>query len=125
MNTQTINNKEVYNIGDVCIMINPKEDAPKVFKTHKVDNDFGVVYYYKLNGVEETIGFAYIKKIGGNKIKIKICVSALIILFYYLLLSVTIWDLNLSHWDEDVRGFFAATAPFLAILYVLFYDIKH
>jgi hypothetical protein len=53
---------EIYNIGDVCIMINPNEDDPKVFKTHKVDNDFGVVYYYKLNGVEETIGFSYIKK---------------------------------------------------------------
>jgi hypothetical protein len=53
---------EIYNIGDVCIMINPNEDDPKVFKTHKVDNDFGVVYYFKLNGVEETIGFSYIKK---------------------------------------------------------------
>ena len=61
--TETSETLETYYIGDVCIMENPNEDDPKVFTTHKVDNDWGVVYYYKLNGVEETIGISYIKKL--------------------------------------------------------------
>lgn len=52
----------VYNIGDNIIIINPTENQPKSFKTHKVDNNFGVVYYYQLDGKEESIGFSYIKK---------------------------------------------------------------
>jgi hypothetical protein len=61
--TETNTTLETYNIGDVCIMERPDEDDPKVFTTHKVDNDWGVVYFYKLNGVEETIGVSYIKKL--------------------------------------------------------------
>lgn len=60
---ETSETLETYYIGDVCIMGNPNEYDPKVFTTHKVDNDWGVVYYYKLNGVEETIGISYIKKL--------------------------------------------------------------
>ena len=60
---ETSETLEKYYIGDVCIMENPNVDDPKVFTTHKVDNDWGVVYYYKLNGVEETIGISYIKKL--------------------------------------------------------------
>ncbi len=60
---ETSETLETYYIGDVCIMENPNEDDPKVFTTHKVDNDWGVVYYYKLNGVEEAIGISYIKKL--------------------------------------------------------------
>lgn len=60
---ETSGTLEIYNIGDVCIMESPDKDDPKVFTTHKVDNDWGVVYYYKLNGVEETIGIANIKKL--------------------------------------------------------------
>lgn len=54
---------ETYNVGDVCIMLSPNKDEPKVFTTHKVDNEFGVVYYYKLNGIEETIGISNIEKL--------------------------------------------------------------
>ena len=60
---ETSETLETYYIGDVCIMENPNESDPKVFTTHKVDNDWGVVYYYNLNGVEETIGISYIKKL--------------------------------------------------------------
>ena len=52
----------VYNIGDNIRIINPNENQPKLFTTHKVDNNFGVVYYYQLDGKEESIGFSYIKK---------------------------------------------------------------
>ena len=55
-------NHIVYNIGDSIRIINPTENQPKLFTTHKVDNDFGVVYYYQLDGKEESIGFSYIKK---------------------------------------------------------------
>ena len=52
-----------YKVGDVCVRTDNhiKEDEPKVFTTHKVDMDWGVVYYYKFNGVEESIGISYIK----------------------------------------------------------------
>ena len=52
-----------YRVGDVCIRTDNdiKEDEPKVFTTYKVDMDRGVVYYYKLNGVEESIGTSYIE----------------------------------------------------------------
>ena len=52
-----------YEVGDVCIFVKPEEDSPRVFTTHRVDMDFGVVYYYKLNGIEETIGISYIRKL--------------------------------------------------------------
>lgn len=52
-----------YEVGDVCIFVEPEEDSPRVFTTHRVDMDFGVVYYYKLNGIEETIGISYIRKV--------------------------------------------------------------
>jgi hypothetical protein len=52
----------VYNIGDNIRIINPTENQPKLFTTHKVDNNFGVVYYYQLDGIEESIGFSYIKQ---------------------------------------------------------------
>lgn len=52
-----------YEVGDVCIFREPEDDSPRVFTTHKVDMDFGVVYYYKLNGIEETIGISYIRKL--------------------------------------------------------------
>lgn len=52
-----------YKVGDVCIFVEPEEGHPRVFTTHKVDMNWGVVYYYKLNGVEETIGISYIKKL--------------------------------------------------------------
>jgi len=52
-----------YQVGDVCIFRKVEEGHPRVFTTHKVDMDYGVVYYYKLDGVEESIGTSYIKKI--------------------------------------------------------------
>jgi len=52
-----------YRVGDVCIFKNPEGGHPRVFTTHKADMDRGVVYYYKLDGVEESIGISYIKKI--------------------------------------------------------------
>ena len=52
-----------YQIGDVRMFKEPEEDSPRVFTTHKVDMDWGVVYFYKLNGVEESIGISNIKKL--------------------------------------------------------------
>ena len=52
-----------YQVGDVCIFKKVEEGHPRVFTTHKVDMDYGVVYYYKLDGVEESIGTSYINKI--------------------------------------------------------------
>jgi hypothetical protein len=40
-----------------------EEGHPRVFTTHKTDMDWGVVYYYKLDGTEESIGISYINKI--------------------------------------------------------------
>jgi hypothetical protein len=51
-----------YNVGDIIRIICPYPGRPEVFMTHKVDNDYGVVYYYRLDGKEETIGFNYIEK---------------------------------------------------------------
>jgi len=52
-----------YKVGDVCVRTDNRieEDEPQVFTTHKVDMDWGVVYYYKFNGIEESIGIASIK----------------------------------------------------------------
>ena len=52
-----------YQVGDVCMFKKSEEGHPSVFTTHKVDMDYGVVYYYKLDGIEESIGISYIKKI--------------------------------------------------------------
>ena len=62
MNIETSEFVDNYQVGDVCMFLQPEDDSPRVFTTHKVDMDWGVVYYYKLNGVEETIGISYIKK---------------------------------------------------------------
>lgn len=57
------NSQKNFNVGDILVSdwINKPENIPHIFKTHKVDNDFGVVYY-KHNGKEETIGFSYVRK---------------------------------------------------------------
>jgi hypothetical protein len=50
-------------VGDVLIsdMFKNCENVPYIFKTHKVDNDFGVVYY-RYKGREDTIGLSYVRK---------------------------------------------------------------
>ena len=57
------NLNENFCVGDVLVSDRFKdaENFPRIFKTHKVDNDFGVVYY-KNNGREDTIGTAYVRK---------------------------------------------------------------
>jgi hypothetical protein len=52
-----------YQVGDVCMLKEPEEGHPIVFTTHRVDMDRGVVYYYKLNGIEESIGISNIKRV--------------------------------------------------------------
>ena len=54
---------ENYKVGDVCQFKKSEKGHPIVFTTHKVDNDYGVVYYYMLDGTEESIGTSYIKKL--------------------------------------------------------------
>jgi hypothetical protein len=58
-----------YKVGDVCIRTDNdiKKDEPIVFTTHKVDMDRGVVYYYKLNGVEDSIGISYLEAFDTKK----------------------------------------------------------
>jgi hypothetical protein len=63
MNIKQSEISDNYQVGDVCIFKKEEEGHPRVFTTHKVDMDYGVVYYYKLDGVEESIGISYIKKI--------------------------------------------------------------
>jgi hypothetical protein len=66
MNQNKMKQSEIsdnYQVGDVCQFKKAEEGHPRVFTTHKVDMDYGVVYYYKLDGVEESIGTSYIKKI--------------------------------------------------------------
>ena len=63
MDIETSEFVDDYQVGDICMFIEPEEDSPRVFTTHKVDMEFGVVYYYKLNGVEETIGISNILRI--------------------------------------------------------------
>jgi hypothetical protein len=50
-------------VGDVLVSDRFKGavNFPRIFKTHRVDNDFGVVYY-KHNGKEDTVGTAYVRK---------------------------------------------------------------
>ena len=52
-----------YQVGDVCQFRKSKEGHPIIFTTHKVDNDYGVVYYYMLDGTEESVGTSYIEKV--------------------------------------------------------------
>jgi hypothetical protein len=52
-----------YQVGDVCQFKKSEEGHPIIFTTHKVDMDYGVVYYYRLDGTEESIGTSYIKKV--------------------------------------------------------------
>ena len=54
---------ENYKVGDVCQFKKSEKGHPIVFTTHKVDNVYGVVYYYMLDGTEESIGTSYIKKL--------------------------------------------------------------
>lgn len=50
-------------VGDVLVSDRFKcaDNFPRVFKAHKVDNDFGVVYY-KYKGREDSVGTAYVRK---------------------------------------------------------------
>lgn len=52
-----------YKIGDVCMLLGFKANAPTVFTTHKVDNDYGIVYYYTMEGIEDSIKIDQIIKI--------------------------------------------------------------
>lgn len=63
MKVETSETLDDYKVGDICQFIKSEEGHPRVFTTHKVDMNWGVVYYYKMNGVEESIGISYIKKI--------------------------------------------------------------
>ena len=54
--------KVEYKVGDQLEFENPSDEQPKYFVTHKVDNQFCVVYYHKKDGTEESIGFAGIRK---------------------------------------------------------------
>lgn len=64
MNVHQSNKAKIFKVGDVCIRtdngIAPNE--PKVFTTHKVDMEWGVVYYYNFEGKENSIGIAYVEK---------------------------------------------------------------
>ena len=59
--TQKLNKTIV--VGDVLVSERFKnaENFPRIFKTHKVDNVFGVVYY-KYKGIEDTVGTTYVRK---------------------------------------------------------------
>jgi hypothetical protein len=63
MKVETSEISDNYQLGDVCMFKKSEEGHPRVFTTHKVDMNYGVVYYYKLDGVEESIGTSYINKI--------------------------------------------------------------
>jgi hypothetical protein len=54
---------ENFCVGDVLISNRFKdgENFPRIFRTHKVDNGFGVVYY-KYKGIEDTVGTAYVRR---------------------------------------------------------------
>jgi hypothetical protein len=67
MKVETCEISDNYQLGDICMFKKAEEGHPRVFTTHKVDMDCGVVYYYKLDGVEESIGISYIKKLTFNQ----------------------------------------------------------
>ncbi len=54
---------EIFCVGDVLVSdrFKDSENFPCIFRTHKVDNDFGVVYY-KYKGTEDTIGTSYVRR---------------------------------------------------------------
>ena len=61
---QQENRNELYQVGDLLMLISiPMHLQPTIFRTHKVDNEWGVVYYYGYDGVEQSIGVSYVKKI--------------------------------------------------------------
>jgi hypothetical protein len=62
MNEQQ-NSVKKFAVGDILVSDRFKdcENVPYIFKTHKVDNDFGVVYY-RYKGREDTIGLSYVRK---------------------------------------------------------------
>lgn len=61
--TQSIQLSEEIHVGDVLVSdrFKSSENFPYIFRTHKVDNEFGVVYY-KYKGIEDTIGTTYVRK---------------------------------------------------------------
>jgi hypothetical protein len=68
MNTLTQDLQETNNespkVGDLLMLtLIPEPLQPTIFRTHKVDNEWGVVYYYRYDGVEQSIGMAYVKKV--------------------------------------------------------------
>jgi hypothetical protein len=54
---------EKFCVGDVLVSDRFKdaENFPRIFRTHKVDNDFSVVYY-RYKGIEDTVGTAYVRR---------------------------------------------------------------
>ena len=61
---QEENKNELYEVGDLLMVtLIPTHLQPTIFRTHKVDNEWGVVYYYGYDGIEESIGVVYVKKI--------------------------------------------------------------
>ena len=63
MKVETSEISDNYQLGDICMFKKAEEGHPRVFTTHKVDMYYGIVYYYKFDGVEESIGISYIKKL--------------------------------------------------------------
>ena len=59
--SQNLNEK--FYVGDVLVSdrFKNEDNFPRIFRTHKADNNFGVVYY-KYNGREDTVGTAYVRK---------------------------------------------------------------
>jgi hypothetical protein len=49
--------------GDILVSDRFKNcsNVPFIFRTHRVDESYGVVYY-KFNGIEDTIGYSYVRK---------------------------------------------------------------
>lgn len=65
MDVYESNQSKIFTIGDVCIRTDNgvKPNEPRVFTTHKVDMEWGVVYYYNSEGKENSIGIAYVDRI--------------------------------------------------------------
>tara|TARA_R110000772_G_scaffold74129_2_gene161589 strand:+ start:264 stop:488 length:225 start_codon:yes stop_codon:yes gene_type:complete len=57
-------NRNTYQPGDVLTSdkFRTCENVPYTFRTHKVDAERGVAYYYKRNGQEDSMGFSYLRK---------------------------------------------------------------
>jgi hypothetical protein len=54
---------KIFLVGEVLVYDRFKhaENFPCIFKTHKVDSDFGVVYY-KYKDIEDTIENCYVRR---------------------------------------------------------------